>query len=221
MSLEATMAMASMEMPNLEKSSIPSRKSVTVQALRKKLVDFGLDPSGKRLVLLNRLKNYLDKKSKIGSTSKDSATPEKIIKCQIVEEKILDKTKSLSIYHDATLNITMSEQDLTQNSIQKPIQNPIRNPIENEKFENTEILTEENDFSINEQELSLKKPVSEDSNKYPEKSEAMPDQNESSENLIVQENISGGTGITKIRDSGSSKIEIFFSSFSCTNICHI
>ena len=111
----------------------------------------------------------------------------------------------------------MSEQDLTLN----PIQNPIRNPIENEKFENTEILTEENDFSKNEQELSLKKPVSEDSNKYPEKSEAMPDQNESSENLIVQENISGGTGITKIRDSGSSKIEIFFSSFSCTNIFHI
>ena len=87
--------------------------------------------------------------------------------------------------------------------------------------ENTEILTEENDLSKNEQDLSLKKPVSEDSNKYPEKSEAMPDQNESSENLIVQENISGGTGITKIRDSGSSKIEIFFSSFSCTNICHI
>ena len=217
MSLEATMAMASMEMPNLEKSSIPSRKSVTVQELRKKLVDFGLDPSGKRLVLLNRLKNYLGKKSIIISTSKDSATPEKIIKNQIVDEKILEKTKSLSIDHDATLNITMSEQDLTLN----PIQNPIRNPIENEKFENTEILTEENDFSKNEQELSLKKPVSEDSNKYPEKSEAMPDQNESSENLIVQENISGGTGITKIRDSGSSKIEIFFSSFSCTNICHI
>ena len=217
MSLEATMAMASMEMPNLEKSSIPSRKSLTVQELRKKLVSLGLDPSGKRLVLLNRLKNYLDKKSEIGSTSKDSATPEKIIKNQIVDEKILDKTKSLSIDHDATLNITMSEQDLTQN----PIQNPIRNPIENEKFENTEILTEENDLSKNEQELSLKKPVSEDSNKYPEKSEAMPDQNESSENLIVQENISGGTGITKIRDSGSSKIEIFFSSFSCTNICHI
>ena len=217
MSLEATMAMASMQMPNLEKSSIPSRKSVTVQELRKKLVDFGLDPSGKRLVLLNRLKNYLGKKSIIISTSKDSATPEKIIKNQIVDEKILEKTKSLSIDHDATLNITMSEQDLTLN----PIQNPIRNPIENEKFENTEILTEENDFSINEQELSLKKPVSEDSNKYPEKSEAMPDQNESSENLIVQENISGGTGITKIRDSGSSKIEIFFSSFSCTNICHI
>ena len=217
MSFEATMAMASMEMPNLEKSSIPSRKSLTVQELRKKLVDFGLDPSGKRLVLLNRLKNYLGKKSIIISTSKDSATPEKIIKNQIVDEKILEKTKSLSIDHDATLNITMSEQDLTLN----PIQNPIRNPIENEKFENTEILTEENDFSINEQELSLKKPVSEDSNKYPEKSEAMPDQNESSENLIVQENISGGTGITKIRDSGSSKIEIFFSSFSCTNICHI
>ena len=201
MSLEATMAMASMEMPNLEKSSIPSRKSVTVQELRKKLVDFGLDPSGKRLVLLNRLKNYLDKKSKIGSTSKDSATPEKIIKCQIVEEKILDKTKSLSIYHDATLNITMSEQDLTQNSIQKPIQNPIRNPIENpirnpienEKFENTEILTEENDLSKNEQELSLKRPVSEDSNKYPGKSEAMQDQNEKSDNLIVQDNTSGGT----------------------------
>ena len=217
MSLEATMAMASMEMPNLEKSSIPSRKSVTVQELRKKLVDFGLDPSGKRLVLLNRLKNYLGKKSIIISNSKDSATPEKIIKNQIVDEKILEKTKSLSIDHDATLNITMSEQDLTLN----PIQNPIRNPIENEKFENTEILTEENDFSKNEQELSLKKPVSEDSNKYPEKSEAMPDQNESSENLIVQENISGGTGITKIRDSGSSKIEIFFSSFSCTIICHI
>ena len=217
MSLEATMAMASMEMPNLEKSSIPSRKSLTVQELRKKLVNLGLDPSGKRLVLLNRLKNYLGKKSIIISTSKDSATPEKIIKNQIVDEKILDKTKSLSIDHDATLNITMSEQDLTLN----PIQNPIRNPIENEKFENTEILTEENDFSKNEQELSLKKPVSEDSNKYPEKSEAMPDQNESSENLIVQENISGGTGITKIRDSGSSKIEIFFSSFSCTNICHI
>ena len=217
MSFEATMAMASMEMPNLEKSSIPSRKSVTVQELRKKLIDFGLDPSGKRLVLLNRLKNYLGKKSIIISTSKDSATPEKIIKNQIVDEKILEKTKSLSIDHDATLNITMSEQDLTLN----PIQNPIRNPIENEKFENTEILTEENDFSINEQELSLKKPVSEDSNKYPEKSEAMPDQNESSENLIVQENISRGTGITKIRDSGSSKIEIFFSSFSCTNICHI
>ena len=217
MSLEATMAMASMEMPNLEKSSIPSRKSLTVQELRKKLVSLGLDPSGKRLVLLNRLKNYLGKKSIIISTSKDSATPEKIIKNQIVDEKILDKTKSLSIDHDATLNITMSEQDLTLN----PIQNPIRNPIENEKFENTEILTEENDFSKNEQELSLKKPVSEDSNKYPEKSEAMPDQNESSENLIVQENISGGTGITKIRDSGSSKIEIFFSSFSCTNICHI
>ena len=201
MSLEATMAMASMEMPNLEKSSIPSRKSVTVQELRKKLVDFGLDPSGKRLVLLNRLKNYLDKKSKIGSTSKDSATPEKIIKYQIVDEKILDKTKSLSIYHDATLNITMSEQDLTQNSIQKPIQNPIqnpienpiRNPIENEKFENTEILTEENDLSKNEQELSLKRPVSEDSNKYPGKSEAMPDQNEKSDNLIVQDNTSGGT----------------------------
>ena len=210
MSLEATMAMASMEMPNLEKSSIPSRKSVTVQELRKKLVDFGLDPSGKRLVLLNRLKNYLDKKSKIGSsTSKDSATPEKIIKCQIVEEKILDKTKSLSIYHDATLNITMSEQDLTQNSIQKPIQNPIRNPIENpiqnpiqnpirnpienEKFENTEILTEENDLSKNEQELSLNRPVSEDSNKYPGKSEAMQDQNEKSDNLIVQDNTSGGT----------------------------
>ena len=217
MSLEATMAMASMEMPNLEKSSIPSRKSLTVQELRKKLVSLGLDPSGKRLVLLNRLKNYLGKKSIIISTSKDSATPEKIIKNQIVDEKILEKTKSLSIDHDATLNITMSEQDLTLN----PIQNPIRNPIENEKFENTEILTEENDFSKNEQELSLKKPVSEDSNKYPEKSEAMPDQNESSENLIVQENISGGTGITKIRDSGSSKIEIFFSSFSCTNICHI
>ena len=197
MSLEATMAMASMEMPNLEKSSIPSRKSLTVQELRKKLVSLGLDPSGKRLVLLNRLKNYLGKKSIIISTSKDSATPEKIIKNQIVDEKILEKTKSLSIDHDATLNITMSEQDLTLN----PIQNPIRNPIENEKFENTEILTEENDFSINEQELSLKKPVSEDSNKYPEKSEAMPDQNESSENLIVQENISGGTGITKIRDS--------------------
>ena len=201
MSLEATMAMASMEMPNLEKSSIPSRKSVTVQELRKKLIDFGLDPSGKRLVLLNRLKNYLDKKSKIGSTSKDSATPEKIIKYQTVDEKILDKTKSLSIYHDATLNITMSEQDLTQNSIQKPIQNPIqnpienpiRNPIENEKFENTEILTEENDLSKNEQELSLKRPVSEDSNKYPEKSEAMPDQNEKSDNLIVQDNTSGGT----------------------------
>ena len=201
MSLEATMAMASMEMPNLEKSSIPGRKSVTVQELRKKLVDFGLDPSGKRLVLLNRLKNYLDKKSKIGSTSKDSATPEKIIKCQIVEEKILDKTKSLSIYHDATLNITMSEQDLTQNSIQKPIQNPIRNPIENpirnpienEKFENTEILTEENDLSKNEQKLSLKRPVSEDSNKYPGKSEAMQDQNEKSDNLIVQDNTSGGT----------------------------
>ena len=217
MSLEATMAMASMEMPNLEKSSIPSRKSLTVQELRKKLVDFGLDPSGKRLVLLNRLKNYLGKKSIIISTSKGSATPEKIIKNQIVDEKILEKTKSLSIDHDATLNITMSEQDLTLN----PIQNPIRNPIENEKFENTEILTEENDLSKNEQELSLKRPVSEDSNKYPEKSEAMPDQNESSENLIVQENISGGTGITKIRDSGSSKIEIFFSSFSCTNICHI
>ena len=217
MSLEATMAMASMEMPNLEKSSIPSRKSLTVQDLRKKLVNLGLDPSGKRLVLLNRLKNYLGQKSIIISTSKDSATPEKIIKNQIVDEKILDKTKSLSIDHDATLNITMSEQDLTQN----PIQNPIRNPIENEKFENTEILTEENDLSKNEQELSLKKPDSEDSNKYPEKSEAMPDQNERSENLIVQENISGGTGITKIRDSGSSKIEIFFSSFSCTNICHI
>ena len=217
MSLEATMAMASMEMPNLEKSSIPSRKSLTVQELRKKLVNLGLDPSGKRLVLLNRLKNYLGQKSIIISTSKDSATPEKIIKNQIVDEKILDKTKSLSIDHDATLNITMSEQDLTQN----PIQNPIRNPIENEKFENTEILTEENDLSQNEQELSLKKPDSEDSNKYPEKSEAMPDQNERSENLIVQENISGGTGITKIRDSGSSKIEIFFSSFSCTNICHI
>ena len=217
MSLEATMAMASMEMPNLEKSSIPSRKSLTVQELRKKLVSLGLDPSGKRLVLLNRLKNYLGKKSIIISTSKDSATPEKIIKNQIVDEKILEKTKSLSIDHDATLNITMSEQDLTLN----PIQNPIRNPIENEKFENTEILTEENDLSKNEQELSLKRPVSEDSNKYPEKSEAMPDQNESSENLIVQENISGGTGITKIRDSGSSKIEIFFSSFSCTNICHI
>ena len=217
MSLEATMAMASMEMPNLEKSSIPSRKSLTVQELRKKLVSLGLDPSGKRLVLLNRLKNYLGKKSIIISTSKDSATPEKIIKNQIVDEKILEKTKSLSIDHDATLNITMSEQDLTLN----PIQNPIRNPIENEKFENTEILTEENDLSKNEQELSLKKPDSEDSNKYPEKSEAMPDQNESSENLIVQENISGGTGITKIRDSGSSKIEIFFSSFSCTNICHI
>lgn len=217
MSLEATMAMASMEMPNLEKSSIPSRKSLTVQELRKKLVNLGLDPSGKRLVLLNRLKNYLGQKSIIISTSKDSATPEKIIKNQIVDEKILDKTKSLSIDHDATLNITMSEQDLTQN----PIQNPIRNPIENEKFDNTEILTEENDLSKNEQDLSLKKPVSEDSNKYPEKSEAMPDQNERSENLIVQENISGGTGITKIRDSGSSKIEIFFSSFSCTNICHI
>ena len=218
MSLEATMAMASMEMPNLEKSSIPSRKSLTVQELRKKLVSLGLDPSGKRLVLLNRLKNYLGKKSIIISTSKDSATPEKIIKNQIVDEKILEKTKSLSIDHDATLkNITMSEQDLTLN----PIQNPIRNPIENEKLENTEILTEENDLSKNEQELSLKRPVSEDSNKYPEKSEAMPDQNESSENLIVQENISGGTGITKIRDSGSSKIEIFFSSFSCTIICHI
>ena len=217
MSLEATMAMASMEMPNLEKSSIPSRKSLTVQELRKKLVNLGLDPSGKRLVLLNRLKNYLGKKSIIISTSKGSATPEKIIKNQIVDEKILDKTKSLSIDHDATMNITMSEQDLTQN----PIQNPIRNPIENEKFENTEILTEENDLSKNEQDLSLKKPVSEDSNKYPEKSEAMPDQNESSENLIVQENISGGTGITKIRDSGSSKIEIFFSSFFCSNICHV
>ena len=197
MSLEATMAMASMEMPNLEKSSIPSRKSLTVQELRKKLVSLGLDPSGKRLVLLNRLKNYLGKKSIIISTSKDSATPEKIIKNQIVDEKILEKTKSLSIDHDATLNITMSEQDLTLN----PIQNPIRNPIENEKFENTEILTEENDLSKNEQELSLKRPVSEDSNKYPEKSEAMPDQNESSENLIVQENISDGTGISKIRDS--------------------
>ena len=217
MSLEATMAMASMEMPNLEKSSIPSRKSLTVQELRKKLVNLGLDPSGKRLVLLNRLTNYLGKKSIIISTSKGSATPEKIIKNQIVDEKILDKTKSLSIDHDATMNITMSEQDLTQN----PIQNPIRNPIENEKFENTEILTEENDLSKNEQDLSLKKPVSEDSNKYPEKSEAMPDQNESSENLIVQENISGGTGITKIRDSGSSKIEIFFSSFFCSNICHV
>ena len=189
MSLEATMAMASMQMPNLEKSSIPSRKSLTVQELRKKLVSLGLDPSGKRLVLLNRLKNYLGKKSIIISTSKDSATPEKIIKNQIVDEKILEKTKSLSIDHDATLNITMSEQDLTLN----PIQNPIRNPIENEKFENTEILTEENDFSINEQELSLKKPVSEDSNKYPEKSEAMPDQNEKSDNLIVQDNTSGGT----------------------------
>ena len=189
MSLEATMAMASMEMPNLEKSSIPSRKSLTVQELRKKLVSLGLDPSGKRLVLLNRLKNYLGKKSIIISTSKDSATPEKIIKNQIVDEKILEKTKSLSIDHDATLNITMSEQDLTLN----PIQNPIRNPIENEKFENTEILTEENDFSLNEQELSLKKPVSEDSNKYPEKSEAMPDQNEKSDNLIVQDNTSGGT----------------------------
>ena len=189
MSLEATMAMASMEMPNLEKSSIPSRKSLTVQELRKKLVDFGLDPSGKRLVLLNRLKNYLGKKSIIISTSKDSATPEKIIKNQIVDEKILEKTKSLSIDHDATLNITMSEQDLTLN----PIQNPIRNPIENEKFENTEILTEENDFSKNEQELSLKRPVSEDSKKYPEKSEAMPDQNEKSDNLIVQDNTSGGT----------------------------
>ena len=189
MSLEATMAMASMEMPNLEKSSIPSRKSVTVQELRKKLVDFGLDPSGKRLVLLNRLKNYLGKKSIIISTSKDSATPEKIIKNQIVDEKILEKTKSLSIDHDATLNITMSEQDLTLN----PIQNPIRNPIENEKFENTEILTEENDLSKNEQELSLKRPVSEDSNKYPGKSEAMPDQNEKSDNLIVQDNTSGGT----------------------------
>ena len=189
MSLEATMAMASMEMPNLEKSSIPSRKSVTVQELRKKLVDFGLDPSGKRLVLLNRLKNYLGKKSIIISTSKDSATPEKIIKNQIVDEKILEKTKSLSIDHDATLNITMSEQDLTLN----PIQNPIRNPIENEKFENTEILTEENDLSKNEQELSLKRPVSEDSNKYPGKSEAMPNQNEKSDNLIVQDNTSGGT----------------------------
>ena len=190
MSLEATMAMASMEMPNLEKSSIPSRKSLTVQELRKKLVSLGLDPSGKRLVLLNRLKNYLGKKSIIISTSKDSATPEKIIKNQIVDEKILEKTKSLSIDHDATLNITMSEQDLTLN----PIQNPIRNPIENEKFENTEILTEENDLSKNEQELSLKRPVSEDSKKYPEKSEAMPDQNEKSDNLIVQDNTSGGTG---------------------------
>ena len=189
MSLEATMAMASMQMPNLEKSSIPSRKSLTVQELRKKLVSLGLDPSGKRLVLLNRLKNYLGKKSIIISTSKDSATPEKIIKNQIVDEKILEKTKSLSIDHDATLNITMSEQDLTLN----PIQNPIRNPIENEKFENTEILTEENDLSKNEQELSLKRPVSEDSNKYPGKSEAMPDQNEKSDNLIVQDNTSGGT----------------------------